>query len=88
MRTAHDTKDEALHVVKRWFGDIADLRAKHKLVVLTRDNAGEYKFEEIMQYLNSKGIKSHFSCEIQIQHTKKTMAEWSGRIIGCENRNG
>ena len=37
------TKDEALNVVKRWYADIADLRAKHKLVVLMRDNAGEYK---------------------------------------------
>ena len=34
------TKDDALKVVKRWYSDIADLRAKHKLVVLMRDNAG------------------------------------------------
>jgi hypothetical protein len=33
------TKDEALNVVKRWNANIADLRAKHKLVVLMRDNA-------------------------------------------------
>ena len=55
------TKDDALHVVKRWFGDIADLRAKHKLVLLMRDNVGEYESEEIMQFLDSKGIRSHFS---------------------------
>ena len=55
------TKDDALHVVKRWFGDIADLLAKHKLAVLMRDNACEYKSEEIMQFLESKGIRSHFS---------------------------
>ena len=50
------TKDEALNVVKRWYADIADLRAKHKLVVLMRDNDCEYKSEEIMQYLDSKGV--------------------------------
>ncbi len=42
------TKDEALNVVKRWYADIVDLRAKHKLVILMRDNAGEYKSEEIV----------------------------------------
>ena len=55
------TKDDALKVVKRWSSDIADLRAKHKLVVFMRDNAGEYKSEEIMQFLDSKGIRNHFS---------------------------
>ena len=54
------TKDDGLHVVKRWLGDIADLRAKHKLVVSMRDNAGDYKSGEIMQFLDSKGIRSHF----------------------------
>jgi hypothetical protein len=69
------TKDEALNVVKRWYSYIADLRAKHKLVVLMRDNAGEYKSEEIMQFLDSKGIRTSKS----FQHTKRTMAEWFGR---------
>ena len=55
------TKDDALNVVKRWCCDIADLRAKHKLVVLMLDNAGEYISQEIMQFLDSKGIRSHFS---------------------------
>ena len=55
------TKDNALYVVKRWFSIIADLLAKHKLVLLMRDNACEYKSEEIMQFLDSKGIRSHFN---------------------------
>ncbi len=42
-------------------GDIADLWTKHKLVVLMRDNASEFKSEEMMQFLESKGIHSHFS---------------------------
>ena len=35
------TKDKKLKVVKQWYSDIADLRAKHKLVIVMRDNAGE-----------------------------------------------
>ena len=57
----HETKDDTLRALKRWFGNIADLRAKHKLVMLMRDNAGKYKSEEIMQFLDSKGIRSLFS---------------------------
>ena len=44
-----------------WYSDIADLRTKHNLVVLMQDNASEYKSEEMMQFLESKGIHSHFS---------------------------
>ena len=44
-----------------WYSDITDLRTKHNLVVLMRDNASEYKSEEMMQFLESKGIHSHFS---------------------------
>ena len=62
------TKDDALKVVKRWHCAIADLRAKHELVVLLRDNAGEYKSEEIMQFLDSKGIRIHFTPEEQWQN--------------------
>ena len=46
------TKDDTLKVVRRWYNNIADLRAKHKFVVLMRDNANEYKSEEIMQFLD------------------------------------
>jgi hypothetical protein len=58
--------------VKRWYAEIADLRAKDPLVVLMRDHAGEYKSEEIMEFLNPKGVLSCFS-------TKRTMAEWISR---------
>ena len=43
-----------MNVVKRWYADIAALRAKHHLVVLMLDNACEYKSEEIMQFLDSR----------------------------------
>ena len=55
------TKDDAIKALGTWYSDIADQRTKHKLVVLMRDNASEYKSEEMMQFLESKGIHSHFS---------------------------
>ena len=55
------TKDDAIKALRTWYADIADLRTKHKLVVLMRDNASEYKSEEMMQFLESKGVRSHFS---------------------------
>ena len=55
------TKDDAIKALRKGHSDIADLRTKHKLVVLMRDNASEYKSEDMMQFLESKGIRSHFS---------------------------
>ena len=55
------TEDDAIKVLRRCYSGIADLRTKHKLVVLMRDNASEYKSEEMMQFLESNGIRSHFS---------------------------
>ena len=35
------TKDETIKVVKQWYSYIADLHARHKLVVVMSDNACE-----------------------------------------------
>jgi hypothetical protein len=35
------TKDDMLKVIKKWYSEIADIRQKHDLVVVMRDNAGE-----------------------------------------------
>jgi len=37
------TKDQMINVVKRWYRDIANLLAEHRLVVVVSDNAGENK---------------------------------------------
>ena len=37
--------------VKSVYSDIADLRQKHKLVVIVRDNAGENKSHEIIDFI-------------------------------------
>ena len=56
-------KSDMLKVVKKWFSDIADLRQKHKLVIVMRDNAGEYKSQEpeIIDFFESVGVKNYFS---------------------------
>ena len=52
---------DATKAWRSWYSDIADLRTTYKLVVLMLDNASEYKSEEMMQFLESKGNRSHFS---------------------------
>ena len=54
-------KDDAPKARRKWYSDIVDLRPKHKLVVFMQDNASEYKSEVMMQFQESKGIRSHFS---------------------------
>ena len=45
------------------YSDIADLRQKHKLFVVMCDSAGENKFHEIVEFLESlaSGVKNYFS---------------------------
>jgi hypothetical protein len=54
------TKDNMLKVIKKWNSDIADIRHKHDLVVVMRNNAGENKSHEIMEF-QSTGARNHFS---------------------------
>ncbi len=55
------SKDDVINSLRTWYSDITDLLTKHKLVVLMRDNASEYESEEMMQFLETRGIRSHFS---------------------------
>ena len=55
------TKDDAIKALRTWYADTADLRTKHKVAALMLDNASEYKSDEMMRFLESKGIHSHFS---------------------------
>ena len=48
-------------IVVLWYSDIADLRQKHKLVVVMCDNAGENKSQEIIEFFESMGVKNPFS---------------------------
>jgi hypothetical protein len=55
------TKDDILKAVKKWYSDIAELRETHTLLVVMRDNAGENKSKEIVDFLESHGIKNRYS---------------------------
>jgi hypothetical protein len=50
-----------INVVKRWYCDNAYLQAKHRMVIVVCDNAGEGKSQEVKEFLESKGIWNHFS---------------------------
>ena len=52
-----------LKVVKKWYSDIADLRQKHKLIIVMRDNAGENKSQEIIDFFESVRMKNYFSTQ-------------------------
>jgi hypothetical protein len=51
------TKDETIKVLKEWYSYIADLRARHKLVVVMRDNASANKSQEIQEFFESVGVQ-------------------------------
>jgi hypothetical protein len=55
------TKGETIKVMKKWYSYIADLRARHKLVVVMLNNAGENKSQEIQEFFESVGVQNHFS---------------------------
>ncbi len=54
-------KSDMLGVVKKWYSDIADIRLKHKLTVVMRDNAGEHKSQAIVDFFESVGVKNYYS---------------------------
>jgi hypothetical protein len=54
-------KSDMLKNVKKWFSDIADLRQKHRLVIVVRANAGENRSQEIIDFFESVGVKNDFS---------------------------
>ena len=55
------SKDEVLKMVQKWYSDIAELREKHTIFVVMRDNSGENKSREICDFFESKGIQNYYS---------------------------
>jgi hypothetical protein len=55
------TKDDLLKAVKKWYSEIAELRELHNACVVIRGNAGENKSREVIEFFESKRIKSYFS---------------------------
>jgi hypothetical protein len=54
-------KSDMLKVVRKWYSDIDNLRQKHKLLVVMRDNAGENKSQEVVDFFESMGVKNYYS---------------------------
>ena len=56
-------KSYILKVVKKWYSDIGILRQKQKLLVVmpVRDNAGENKSQEVVDFFESMGVKNYYS---------------------------
>ncbi len=50
------TKNETIKVVKQWYSNIFDLRARHKLVVFMCYNTGKNKSQEIKEFFKSVGV--------------------------------
>ena len=55
------TKDEALNAAKRWMAEIADLREKHPLLVVMRDNPKENSSKAICDYFTWMGVNCDYS---------------------------
>ncbi len=74
----HEVKSNILKIVKKWYSDIAILRQKHKLLVVMRDNAGENKSQEVVDFFESMGVKNYYS-------TSHEMTEWTSGL-GSSNQ--
>jgi len=55
------TKDEANAMVRRWIADIADIRDRHRLEIIIRDNVAELKSKDLIDHLESLGLKNYYS---------------------------
>jgi hypothetical protein len=64
----HWAKDDLLKAVKKWYIDIAELRELHNVWAVMQDKAGENKSREVIEFFESKGIKSYFTPYEQWQH--------------------
>ncbi len=71
------TKDDLLKAVQKWLGAIDELRELYNVCVVIRDNAGENKSSEVIEFFESKGIKSYFST----LYEQWQNLEWPGGII-------
>jgi hypothetical protein len=52
---------EILKITKKWYSDIADLRQKYQRVIFMRDNAGDTKSQDIIDFTESIWVMYGFS---------------------------
>jgi hypothetical protein len=75
------TKEQTLSMSKRWFAEIADLRAKFPLLMVVRDNSGENLLKELNEFFIGNRVKNYFSTLYeQRQVSNHAWKDWDGRI--------
>ena len=55
------TKDEANAAVRKWVGDVVEIRIRNPLQIVIRDNAGELKSKSLKEFIESLGSKNYYS---------------------------
>ena len=55
------TKDDIIKIFRKLYSDIAVLRNIHTILVVVRDNAGENKSQELIEFFESVGVQNYFS---------------------------
>ena len=74
------TKDEANSAVRKWISDIVDIRDRHKLEVIIRDNAGELKSKDLTEHIETLGFKNYFS--VAYEQWQNGLSESSIKSLG------
>ena len=74
------TKDEANAAVRKWISDIVDIRDRHPLEVIIRDNAGELRSKDINDHIVSLGFKNYFS--VAYEQWQNGLSESSIKSLG------
>ena len=55
------TKDEADAAVRKWVGDVVEIRIRNPLQIVIRDNAGELKSKQLKEFIESLGSQNYYS---------------------------
>jgi hypothetical protein len=74
------TKDETDSKLRRWWADTARIRARHSLLCLMRDNAGENKATELQLFFEERGVADRYSTPYG--QWQDGAAEASIRVLG------
>jgi hypothetical protein len=74
------TKDETFKVIRKWWADIARIRARHPIRSLMRDNANENHSTDLLKFCEERGIAERYSTPYE--QWQDGAAEVSIRVLG------
>jgi hypothetical protein len=55
------TKDDSNAAIRKWVSDIVEIRIRHPLQIVIRDNAGELKSKDLIEFIEGLGSKNYYS---------------------------